>query len=385
MKTLVLNVDRDDDFGRKAKVTSPIIGLKDNIDAANKLGQSDPEDSDLNAIFSAIATYKQLKDEDKQVEIATICGHIHVGIKSDEILAEQLEKVIEKTGATEVILLSDGAEDEHILPIIQSRIKITSVKRVSIKQSKELEDAYYRILKLLGDEKVLKQFVLPVALVLIVWSIFVWLDMTRAGFGAMLLLLGSYLLIRVYRLERRIVSIWDEIKSGFLTGKISIYTSILAIMFIAAGGVLTYYSTIDYVTTSNINPDIELIPILYFVSNMVWAIVIAGMLIVFGRVVDTYAKDKKNPWRYWIVPFSLLTFGFITSAVTGALYKALLNMPNSFTIEPFTYPTFIGFTTTGILIGIIGAVTNHYVKEMYFTENMKIEIEKETATLVEKN
>jgi len=39
MKTLVLNIDRDDDFGRKAKVKSPIIGIKDNIESANKLGQ----------------------------------------------------------------------------------------------------------------------------------------------------------------------------------------------------------------------------------------------------------------------------------------------------------------------------------------------------------
>ena len=42
MKTLVLNVDRDDDFGRKAKIRSPIIGINNNIEAANKLGQADP-------------------------------------------------------------------------------------------------------------------------------------------------------------------------------------------------------------------------------------------------------------------------------------------------------------------------------------------------------
>ena len=57
MKILVLNVDRDDDFGLKAKVKSPIVGIRDNIDAANKLGQEDPEDSDLNSIFYAISIY----------------------------------------------------------------------------------------------------------------------------------------------------------------------------------------------------------------------------------------------------------------------------------------------------------------------------------------
>ena len=109
MKTLILNVDRDDDFGRKAKVKSPIIGIKDNIDAANKLGQADPEDSDVNAIFSAISIYNSYIEQNKSAEIATICGNISVGIKSDQILSEQLEQVIEETKADNVILISDGA------------------------------------------------------------------------------------------------------------------------------------------------------------------------------------------------------------------------------------------------------------------------------------
>lgn len=90
MKTLILNVDRDDDFGRKAKIKSPIVGIKDNINAANKLGQADPEDSDVNAIFSAISIYNSFISQNKDVDIATICGHMNVGIKSDEILAAHI-------------------------------------------------------------------------------------------------------------------------------------------------------------------------------------------------------------------------------------------------------------------------------------------------------
>ena len=67
MKTLILNVDRDDDLGRKAKVKSPIIGVKDNIDAANKLGQADPEDSDVNSIFSAISAYNSFISKKKRM------------------------------------------------------------------------------------------------------------------------------------------------------------------------------------------------------------------------------------------------------------------------------------------------------------------------------
>ena len=382
MKILVLNVDRDDDFGRKAKVKSPIIGIKDNIDAANKLGQTDPEDSDLNAIFSAISTYKLLEKEDKDVEIATVCGHMNVGLKSDQILSGQLEKVLEKTSATEVILVTDGAEDEYVLPIIQSRIKISSITRVSVKQSRELEDTYYRILKILDDEKVQKQFFLPIALVLIVGASFVLLNMAPSGFGAMLFTLGAYLLIRVFRWERAIAIVWSEVKSGFLTGKLSIYTSIIAIVILIAFGFLAYNATF---VDANLHLDAPLIPALLFVTNMVWGIVLAGLIAAFGRVVDIYVRDKRTPWNYWVVPFSLFAFGFVSSAVFGSLYHALVYWPSSFDLDPFMTFSFILYTSTGIMIAIVGAVTYHYIKDIYRTESKKLEIEEQTTKLVEKS
>jgi len=378
MKTLILNVDRDDDFGRKAKVKSPIIGLEKNLEAANKLGQSDPEDSDLNAIYYAISIFHKLVKENKDVEIATICGHINVGIKSDEILSKQLEEVIKKTGADDVILVSDGAEDEYILPIVQSRIKITSVERVSVKQSRELEDVYYRFLKLLEDEKVLKQFVLPIALVLIVWAFFVLMDMASSGFGAILLTLGAYLLIRVFKWERNIVFFCNEIKSGFLTGKLSIYTYILSGVIVIATIFLAYQN-------SNIPNQTDIQIILSFVKNMVWGIVLAGLVALFGLIIDTYVKDKKTLWAYWPIPFSLFGFGFISYAIFDALYDALINWPNKFYIKPFTGFDFIGYASSGILIAIVGAITYHYIKEIYNTEEKEKEIEEQTKTLVNEN
>ncbi len=373
MKTLVLNIDRDDDFGRKASITSPIVGYKNNITAANRLGQADPEDSDLNAIFYAIMTYNQLKKEGKDVEIATICGHIKVGFKSDEIIAQQLEKVITQTKVDDVLLISDGAEDEYVLPIIQSRIKITSVSRVSVKQSKELEDKYYRIMKILEDEKVQKQFVLPLALVLIVWSFFIMLGMPSAGFGAIVLTLGLFLLIRVFRWEKNIILLWEEIKSGFLTGKLSIYTYILGIIILIGFGIYAYANT-------DFEANIWFLKVASFIYYMVWGIVMAGLLIVFGRSVDTYVNDKYVPLTYYMAPFSLLAFGFITFAISDAVYYAFL--PNEFTFGPFQESSFVFFTITGILVLLIGAVVHRYKKE---TNHIDEEYEKNKQKIAEKN
>jgi len=378
MKTLILNIDRDDDFGRKAKVKSPIIGLEDNLDAANKLGQVDPEDSDLNAIFLAISTYNSLVKEGKDVEVATICGDIRVGIKSDQILAEQLEKVIKKTDAKDVILVSDGAEDEYVIPIIQSRIPISSIRRVSVKQSKELEDTYYRFIKLLDDDKVKKQFLFPIALILIVWAIFALLDMAASGFGAILLTLGIYMLIRTFNWERNIAIILEEIKSGFLTGKLSFYTYIISFVIL---GISIFYAW--DITQSDIGAEIWAIPVLSFLKSIVWGIVVAGLIAAFGRVTDIYVREKKIHWSYWIVPFSLLAFGFITSAVSESLYDSL---KADFSLTPFLTLTFVAYISVGILIAFMGAITYHYIKDTYLSNGQELEIEGQTAAqLLEKS
>src|SRR5205823_6437131 len=60
MKILVLCVDRDDDIGVKTGIKTPLIGREANLNAATKLGLADPEDSDVNALLSAISTYDGL-------------------------------------------------------------------------------------------------------------------------------------------------------------------------------------------------------------------------------------------------------------------------------------------------------------------------------------
>ena len=373
-KTLIINIDRDNDFGRKAKVKTQIIGVENNLNAATRLGRTDPEDSDLNAIFLAISTYDKLKKEEKDVEIVTLCGHISVGVKSDQIIAEQLEKAINETGATDAILISDGAEDEYILPIIQSRLKISSISRVSIKQSKQFEDAYYRFIKMLDDEKVKKQFVLPIALIILVWSIFAILNMAASGFGAILFTLGIYLLIRVFSWEKSIAFMVEEIKSGLLTGKLSFYTYIISFVIIAVSIFWAYDNTV-------FNPDILwIIPILSFLNYIVWGIVVAGLVATFGRVIDMYVREKIVHWSYWIVPFSLFSFGFIASAIFESLLDSI---QNDFSIEPFLNFHFIGYTSVGILIAFIGAVTYHYIKEMYIFDRQEMEIEEQTSKLLE--
>jgi putative membrane protein len=377
-KTLILNIDRDDDFGRKAQVKSPIIGIQNNLDAANKLGVTDPEDSDLNAIFFAISIYESLKKEGKDVEITTLCGDINVGVKSDKKLSDQLDLVIKETNAEDAILISDGAEDEYILPIIQSRLKISSVQRVNVKQSKQLEDTYYRVIKLLDEDKVKKQFFLPIALILIVWAIFAILGMAASGFGAILFTLGLYLLIRTFNSEKKVALVWHEFRAGLLTGRPSFYTFIIAIVIIT---ISMFYA---YNNTFAVYQRYLDVLILKFLGAITWGIVAAGLLASFGRVTDLYIREKKILWSYWIVPFSLFGFGLIGSALFDTFGQVMWDFHNGrgFLIDVFYTLSFWGYVVAGILIVFIGAVSYHYIKEQFIKETYEANIEEQTKKML---
>lgn len=60
-KTLILCIDQDDDIGKKAKVSTPIVGVDANKEAAATLAIADPEEADSNAMFGAIKLYRERK------------------------------------------------------------------------------------------------------------------------------------------------------------------------------------------------------------------------------------------------------------------------------------------------------------------------------------
>ena len=102
---MVLSVDRDDDIGWKAQVESPCIGRAACLKAANTLALADPEDSDVNAIFLAVKIYDELTAKGEDTAIAVIAGnHLHM-IEGDRRIAASLEKVVQKTQATNCILV----------------------------------------------------------------------------------------------------------------------------------------------------------------------------------------------------------------------------------------------------------------------------------------
>lgn len=192
-KILIVSVDRDNDYGRKANIRGPIIGRRENINAAVKLGLADPTDSDVNCTLGAIKKYDELKKKKKNVEIVTLTGHKSADYEADEILNEQIDKVMEKFQPDYFVLVTDGAEDDQVIPILNSRAKILSKDTVIVKQAKSIEQTYYTIKEALRDPFFAGIFFGIPGLIMLLYSIFGELSVKPILFlvGFILLLRGT--------------------------------------------------------------------------------------------------------------------------------------------------------------------------------------------------
>lgn len=374
MVTLILCVDRDNDFGVKAKIKSPIIGRQANLDAAVALGLKDAEDSDTNSLFAALKTYDELLVAGKEVEIATICGDVNVGRRSDEIITNQFNEVLKKVTPKSLIFVSDGAEDDYILPIVSSRIKIDRKINVTIKQSEKIESVFYFIVQSFGDRKLALSFILPLGLMVLVMGFFAVYGHLVQGFGVMSIILGSYLLIRVAHLEGSFQEMGREIYSGLTAGKIT-WLAVICALFIGVFGVIvSYEGVIDFnwnwlaqkrtgnsdETGDKLQIELKIVySIIIFLSKIIWYITLALLVKAIGKHIRAYYEKKEIPWKFSIIPFSLLSIGLIVTAIVEMLKLILEKDPLFINRIIFT------FWVVGIFIFFVGKYFYDYFEKTY--------------------
>ena len=227
---LVLSVDRDNDIGEKSGMKGPIIGRKGVLAAAQGLGLADPEDSDMNALFQAVRVYDEIFSK-YRTEVAAVTGHRNVGLESDREISNQLNEILRGFKADYVILVTDGTEDEHVMPIIQSRVPILSVRRVIVRQSEQLESTYYKIKDFITESMENPRFSRLVfgvpSIALILWALF-----GIEGWRLIIGIVGAYLFIRGFGLEKYIFGTAEEIQYALTRKRLAFFLYIVCIAFL---------------------------------------------------------------------------------------------------------------------------------------------------------
>jgi putative membrane protein len=243
---LILAVDRDGDLENKAGVRSPVYGRDQMLVAATKLAIADPEEADANAMFAAVREYDRLRRDGIECEVAVACGKRDSGFDADRKIRREVDFLLGREAYSGVVFVSDGVEDEQILPVIQSVKPITSIVRIVIKHSRTVEETYLvlgRYLRMLiYDTRYSKWAVGVPGIIFILAGILIVLNQTVAAGFTVLLIVGTAFLVRGFNVDRFIAGILSQRPAGYVR-LFSIVASILIFVVAMSTGVSGLFTT----------------------------------------------------------------------------------------------------------------------------------------------
>ena len=234
-RVLVVCIDRDDDLGKNGGVETPVFGRDQCINAGTRLAIEDPEDADSNAIFGAVKIYEELVTKGYETEVAVITGAYNRGIEADEKISSELIQVLSKFKAEGVVIVSDGEDDETVIPLIQAMVPVISIQRIIIRHSRSVEYSYAvfgKYVKMLVYDPRYSKFFLGVPGALLISSGFATIfGFTREALAIVLSVLGVAFVMRAFDIDKFISSLNRTTPSTF----IRIFSTFAGIMIILVG------------------------------------------------------------------------------------------------------------------------------------------------------
>ena len=309
-KVFVVCVDRDNDLGRKTKTNGPVIGREKNLEAGQKLILADPTESDANTMFAAIKKMEEAKKEFKNVELVTLTGKDKTSLRSDKEINRQLDVLQQNYLIDGWILVTDGAEDSQVIPLLQSRAKIISTEQVIIKQAQAVESTFYTLREVFRDPGIARMFVgVPGILLLLFASL--WFFYPQYISQTITLVLGAYLLLKGFGIEDKIFNMLKIVSTSISEQRISVIFYVAAFIFPLFGIWLGY---IQLMSSSFIDVWLDIISSLRLLYPFLAA---AAISMIVGKAIDSvYSKKAYKIGKYIVQSVSILTLWAILDAGT---------------------------------------------------------------------
>jgi putative membrane protein len=305
-RILILCVDRDNDLSVKTGIKTPVIGKEKNLNAAIALALKDPEEPDANAMFEAIRIYDRLYSETRQneaFEIATISGSELGGVGSDRKIVSELNEILSSYKADEVILVTDGYSDEAVLPLIESRVPVSSVRRIIIKHSESIEETaalFTRYLKIVLENPRYSRLALGLpGILLFILGILSIFNLVHFYLMAIVIVLGAFMFFKGFGVDKMAKSIYKWVKEYSpppIRVQISTFSTLAGALCVVFGiylgleNAITYFSSEDWMS---------FIPQIagYFIKNSKDLIVSGVCVFLLGRAIRWYFERDSRLLR----------------------------------------------------------------------------------------
>jgi putative membrane protein len=304
--TLVVCVDRTDDVGRKTGLSTPVVGWEAVQSLVIDMGLADPEDSSVNSLLESLRVARELRDGHDDAVVAVVSGASDSMVSADRAVARQLDDLIEEYDVESAVVVIDSAQDERLVPVVESRLRVDSVDRVVVRQARDIESTYYLLKQFLADEELRQTTLVPIGLALIVFPVLSIVAGPAMALATITTVIGTFLLYKGIGIDEYLTRLARQARDSLYSGQVSVVTYVVAAGLTLVGvfaGVLAVSELSD--------PGSAFIQSMMFAYASVPWLALAALAASTGRLLDEVIQDENVRPSFLNLPFVVIGIGLV--------------------------------------------------------------------------
>jgi len=366
--TLVVCLDRADDVGANTGIETPIAGWEAVQSLVTDVGLADPEDASVNSILEALRLTRDLRDGGEDAVVAVVSGTPEPMVSADRTVARQLDELVAEYDPDSAIVVTDSAEDERLVPLVESRVPVDSVDRVVVRQARDLESTYYLMKQFLADEELRQTTLIPLGTALLVFPVLALVAGPAVAAATIATVIGLFLLYKGLGVDALLGRATRQVQDALYSGQVSVVT------YVVAGGLTLVGVFAGALGISN-QPGTEgiLLPVMRFAFDAVPWLAMAALTASTGRLLDEVLRDEGIRTSFVNLPFVAVAVGlvvrgfsayFLEEAGTLGPAEVPLIELGVVTVEPFALEAgqrLALFVVSGVLVSLIGVRVAAYL------------------------
>lgn len=359
--TLVLCVDRTNDVGRKTGLQTPVAGWEAVRSLVIDVGLADPEDSGVNSLLEALRVTRDLRENrDEEAIVAVVSGASESMVGADRAVARQLDELIAQHDPDSAVVVIDSAEDERLVPIVESRLRVDSVDRVVVRQARDLESTYYLLKQFLADEELRQTVLVPIGLALLAFPALTLVTGVAQAMATITAVIGLFLLYKGIGIDDALRHAAGQVRDSLYSGQVSVVT------YVVAAGLTLVGLFAGALGVSDLASDDVFLSAMRFAYDSVAWLALAALAASTGRLLDEMIRNDWVRPSYLNLPFVVVGIGLVVRGFAGYFLE------RAGVIPPFQVPVVelgvvriedfslalgnrLGaFVVTGVLVSLIG-------------------------------
>ncbi|MFH5797888.1 DUF373 family protein [Haladaptatus sp. CMAA 1911] len=377
MSTLVVCVDRNDDIGRKTGLQMPVAGWEAVQALVTDVGLADPEDSSVNCLLEALRVARDLRDGDETSIVAVISGTGDTRVGADRAVADQMDELMETYDPDSAIIVIDSAEDERLVPILESRVRVDAVDRVVVRQARDIESTYYLLKQFLADEELRQTILVPTGVALITFPVLLlYLGLAMAT-STITAVIGLFVLYKGLAIGDYFRKLPGEARDALYSGRVSIVTYVVGVGLSLIGVFAGALRAAPVDSTGNV-----LMTAMAFAFESVPWIAVAALTASMGRLLDEAIRNDRVRNSYLNLPFGVLAVGLVVRGFSAYFLQRAGEIPpvvipkitvGQTTVQQLTFDPSMRlavYVVLGVLVSLVGVRVTSYVSGTAISEEL---------------